>query len=496
MRDREPTHLRLNPARIQNYMQLVTPLDRPMARSVAMRAVSACAALCLALCLTPVARAQISLTTAVDLALRSNPRVLGAQDDVKRAQQQLSETRDVYIPAINLGANFGQAYGYLPNPPTFFEVTAGSLAYSASQHDYIRSAHAGVTAARLALNDVREGVAQDTILAFLALDHDQQRDQAIQQEVDYAGSLVRIVQQRLDAGQDSPINLTQAKLTAAQLRLAELTAGDAVVSDREHLARLIGLPSAGLSIDPRFPAVNLPVESPDAAGSGYANTGIASAFANARAKQLQAKGDSTFRFRPQINFVVNYQRYATFTNSFKDLEKVYQGANGHTLLTSNETAFGVQITLPFYDRGRSDRAKEAEAVAARAFHDAQNEQIEALDGESRTRHSITELQAQADVATLQQQLAQQQLDVLRTQLKAGTGNPNGPEMTPKDEQNALISERDKYLAVVDAGFQLHQAEVQLLRQSDELQSWLKSVLSAPAIASPPSNLPPSPTPQP
>src|ERR1035441_5412083 len=47
---------------------------------------------------------------------------------------------------------------------------------------------------------------------------------------------------------------------------------------------------------------------------------------------------------------------------------------------------------------------------------------------------------------------------------------NGPQMTPKDEQNARIAERDKYLAVLDAAFQLHQAGIRLLRQSGDLET--------------------------
>src|ERR1039458_6809147 len=65
------------------------------------------------------ARAQISLTTAVDLALHSNPRVQGAQADVAKARAQLSEMHDTYIPAITAGAALGQAYGYQVGRPRF-----------------------------------------------------------------------------------------------------------------------------------------------------------------------------------------------------------------------------------------------------------------------------------------------------------------------------------------------------------------------------------------
>jgi len=444
-------------------------------------------ALAIILPLAPVtaAHSQLSLSSAVDLALRSNPRVLGAQDDLKRAIAQLAESHDVYVPSITLGSNVGQAYGYLPYPPTLFTANAGALVFSASQHEYIRSARAGLTAAQLGLDDVREAVAQDTALAFLTLDHDQQRQQAIHQQSDYAGALVTITQQRLDAGQDTQIDLTQVKLTAAQLRSAALHAEDDVDTDRGHLARLIGLPAVSLNTDAAFPEISLPVEAPSSsAAHGYANSAVAAAFANAEAKQHQAKADSTFRFWPQVNLVINYSRYATFTSSFKNLENIYKGNNGQTLLTADEFAVGLQVNLPFFDKARSDKARETSAEAAHARHDAENDQIDALDGQSHARHAIAELQAQAEVASLQQQLAQQQLDVLHTQLESGTGNPNSPPMTPKDEQTARIAERDKYIAVLDASFQLHQAQIQLLRQTGQLISWLSSAASSSAPAAP------------
>jgi len=102
------------------------------------------------------------------------------------------------------------------------------------------------------------------------------------------------------------------------------------------------------------------------------------------------------------------------------------------------------------DRTERPSARVRRRRSAR-LHDAQNAQIAALNGQSLMRHTISELQAQAEVATLEQQLAQQQLDILQQQLKSATRRPADD---PKDEQNARISEREKYLGVVDAGYQL------------------------------------------
>jgi hypothetical protein len=281
-------------------------------------------------------------------------------------------------------------------------------------------------------------------------------------------------------------------MTQADLRVATLHADDAVENDREHMARLIGLPAASLSIDGVFPTAPIPQQAP--AAGPYANSAIAAAFFSAEAKQHQAAGDSKVRLWPTVSFVLNYTRYATFTDSFKNLENIYKGNNGQTLLTANEAAFGIQVNLPFIDKSRSDKARETAAEGAHAMHDAQNAELEAQDAQTKLRHSIGELEAQQDAATLHQDYAQQQLEVLRQQLQSGTGNPNGQPMTPKDEQNALIAERDKYLAVLDATFQLRQSEVQLLRQTGELITWIGAHDTTAAVPSKLPSLPMGPAP--
>lgn len=412
----------------------------------------------------------------------TDPRIRSAEDDVNRARAQLSQVFDAYVPVVTAGGGIGQAYGYSPSPPTLATVSGGSLIFSASQSDYIRSSRSGVKAAELAREDVRDSVAQDTALAFITLDYDQQRQQAITQQGAFADSLVSIIQQRLDAGQDTQLDLTEAQLTAAQLRVADMKAQDDVAYDREHLAHLIGLPPTSLIIDGRFPTADLSLEAPTQnSRTGYANSAVAAAFVSAEARQQQAAGLARFRLWPEINLIAQYSRYATFTESFNQLQQVYRFVDkdgvSHGLLTANGGAFGIQITLPVLDLGRSAKARENAAEASKAKHDAQSAQIEALDGAAHVRHNIVELKAQSEVATLQQKLAQQQLEVVQQQLNSGNGNPNAPQISPKDEQKARISERDKFLAVLDANYQLRQAEIRLLRQTGGLESWLKSSLS-------------------
>ncbi|WP_433983251.1 hypothetical protein RBB78_17600 [Tunturiibacter empetritectus] len=54
----------------------------------------------------------------------------------------------------------------------------------------------------------------------------------------------------------------------------------------------------------------------------------------------------------------------------------------------------------------------------------------------------------------------------------------GTQMTPKDEQTSRIAEREKFLAVLNANFELQQAQINLMRESGDLESWIAAALQA------------------
>ena len=409
------------------------------------------------------ASAQISFTTAVDLALKNSPKVLMAQADVDKARAALEESKDVYIPSISAGSGLGYSYGFPVGQPSIFNFTSQSLLFNYSQRDYVRGARSALDAANLALKDARESVAEDAAISFLTLDRDTQRQATLTEQAGYAAHLVAIVQERLDAGQDTPIGLTSARLTEAQIRLARLRADDEVAIDQAHLARLVGLPAQALSVSsssvPAFPAL-----SDEPTVSPAASPAVEAAYATARSKRQIAFGDSRYLWRPQIYFAAQYNRFAKY-NNYDLYYKNFQ---------HNNAGIGIQIQLPIFDMARRAKARQSAADAAHSEHEADMARDQFLEGRLKAQHSTLELAARAEVAALDQQLAQQQLDALLVQLKSGNGNPSTPQMTPKDEQASRIAEREKFLSVLDANFQMRQAKISLLRQTGELEGWLKS----------------------
>jgi outer membrane protein TolC len=423
------------------------------------------------------AYAQISLTTAVALTLKSNPKVLMAQADVDKALAAVQQLRDAYIPNIVGGSGVGPpSYGFPLGQPSIFNITSQSLVFSYSQRDYLRAARAALDAANLRLNDTREGVAEDTAVTYLALDRDMRRQAALQEQQGFADRLVSIVQDRVDAGQDTPIDLTTSRLTAAQVRLARLRAEDETAADQAHLARLIGLPAQGLGTTsdslPPFPATP-----PDLTTSALVTSpAVDSAYAIAKSKLETAFGDARYLWRPQIYFEGQYSRFAKYTN-IQDYYFRFQ---------QNNAAVGVQITIPLYDKAHQAHARESAAEASHAQHEADSIRDQFFDSRLRAHHTAAELSARAEIATLDQQLAQQQLDIMLVQLKAGTGNVSGPQMTPKDEQTARITEREKFVALLNANFEAQQAAIGLMRAAGELEAWIAAaVRTQPSVPSKP-----------
>lgn len=427
------------------------------------RMVVLAAPLTLALAAAPT-HAQISLISAADLAIRSDPRVRIAQADVNKARAALSESKDVFIPSLVAGSGLGYSYGFPVGQPSIFNFTSQSLLFTFSQHDYIRSAGFALKAANSNFLDARQTVLEETAIAYITLDRDIAREAALNEQQGFADRLVRIVDDRLQSGQDRTVDLVSAKLTAAQVRLARLHAEDETAMARQHLSQLTGLPATGLTTS------NDSVPGIDHAHAASTHVdpmsipSVASAFDNARAKREIAFGDSRYLWRPQIFFAAQYNRFAKY-NGYDAYYKNFQ---------HNNAGIGIQINLPIFDRVHNAKARESAADADRAEQEANLTRNQFLSQQVRLDRSMTELEARAEVADLELQLAQQQLEIVQVQLQTGPGGSGAAPLSPKDEQTSRIARAEKLLGAIDARFQVRQAGITLLRQQGELESWLRS----------------------
>ncbi len=410
--------------------------------------------------------AQVSLRTVVDLAQKNSDAVKIAAADAERGRAALAETKDAVIPTLQFstGIPVFPEVGFTGQPPSIFSVTVQSLIFSFPQKHYIDSARSGLNAAIARLKDAREQAALDASAAYIEMDAVNQELDAARQQQSLADRLVEIEQQRAEAGVDPQSEWLQAKLTAATLRLARLHLETRKATLAKQLATLTGLPVGSITPDhasiPEIPAVH---------GDMPARTlqGIEAARQSALSKERQAKGDKEANYYPQLSFFAQYNRNTSLLND----------VNYYFLhdLPANNFASGINISVPLLDMVHRAKSRETASEALRARVEAeqadhQNDiQIAQLTG------TLRELDAQAEIASLKQQISADQLKTVETQLENGNGSGNQPQLSPKAGQQARIDERQKYQDSLESEFELAKARLELLRALGHMEDWLSEV---------------------
>lgn len=427
-------------------------------------------------------QAQISFSTAVKEAVANSPKVRAAQGDVAKAESGLAVMRDIYIPSVVVGGGAGTAYGITLSVPTIFTVNAQSLVFSFQQRSYIRAAHMDVTAARLALTEAQDEVREDAAITYLSVNHAQLTVAALKQQFGYATRLASIVQDRVRAHLDSDLDLKKARRDALGIRLQEMQAEDDLASQRAHLADLTGLAAGQLVALPEsipdFPDPASVVEPGQAMPD---NPGLLSAEAALQARDLRARGDAQYSWKPNISFGAQYGRISPIENvsEFYNIKGNY-----------NSAAIGVQVQFPLLDRVRTAAAKQSALDAARAELDLDNLKQQQAQGRQKLARGAEEAAVHAQIADLNYGIAQDELQSVLIQEHTLTG---GAPLTPKEEVGARMEERQKYLDLLDARLDAQKAAVLYLRQAGQLESWLVSLANGPSA--PPEGQQPSPSPQ-
>lgn len=417
-----------------------------------------------ALLYAPSATAQISLSSAVDLALQNSPKIRIATADVQRAAAALSETKDAYIPNFVIGSGVGYTYGFPVGQPSIFNVTSQSLLYSFSQPSYVRAARAALKSAELNLKDNKDDVAMECSLAYLQLRTDTDELISLDREKEAAEKLVTIERQRLAAGVASRMDQTNAEITAAQIDLKRLNLEDDAAAQRRKLAHLTGLPESSFIQTDKVPP--LPDFSQDTSLAATAMTGnsrIKAAASNAKSKLELSFGDARQNYWPQFGFGVEYNRYAEF-NNYQEYYRRFQHNNFNV---------GIQITIPLFDAGRRAKARQSAAEAARARAETKQAQNKTSEQVESLRHNLKELRAQMRLAHLQNTLAEEKLQAVKDQLSSGGGPPNSAPVSPRDEQLASIQLEERRLDVLKANFSVMRAQLALMRSLGAIQKWVR-----------------------
>lgn len=399
--------------------------------------------------------------TAIELALKNGASGSAARADVERAQATVRQAREVYLPQVTAGSALGYSHGFPlsleGSAPSLFNVNIQEYVFNASQRDYIRAAQSDAQTAAAQSADRRNDVILETALDYIQLDILDSSLSVQNEQQQSVAKLQDIVNQRVQAGLDSQTELTRAKLAVAHTRLDIAQTETAADELRLRLSQLTGLNATAIhtvsETIPQLPSVS---QTDDLAGEAAANnTTVKIAEEAAKAKDFRAQAEHKTLY-PTLDLAGQYAVLAGFNN----YDKFFQKGS----FQRNNLTIGVIIRFPFLNPPLRAAASAAHFDAIKAHEEARNVKQQVSAEALRQQRSVQRFAAARDVAQLEHELAQADIDAIHAKVESGGA-------TLREEQNARVTEHQRYTAYLNSGFELDKAQVQLLRQIGELESW-------------------------
>jgi outer membrane protein len=401
----------------------------------------------------------LSFAHAIELALQHSGTMAIAAADQIRARQTYLEARNTFMPVLNVGSGLAATYGFPlsieGSAPTIVKLTTQQFLFNPAQRDFIRAAKSEWRASGILSEDKKSQVLLDGAQTYIELDKVATALRILKQEEQAAGKAEQLVADRVREGVDSEVELTKAKLVTARVRMRVAENEGNADLLRTRLAQLTGLPADTIatsteSIPP------LPEVSQDENLSQKAvekSPAVKLADEQAAAKQLRAQGERKATY-PSVDLAGQYGLFTRF-NNYDEFFRKFQ---------RNNATFGIVLNFPFLNPSQRAHARAADAEAVMAKKEAEGVRAQVSADTLKLQRTVRQLAAAREVARLEHQLAQLDVGAIQARIEAGSASL-------KDQQSARLAEQERYMAFLDASFELDKARLQLLRSIGELEKW-------------------------
>jgi outer membrane protein TolC len=402
----------------------------------------------------------ISLRHAVELALQHATGITIATADEQHATASYRELRNSYFPQLNVGAGIGYTDGFPLSleggAPSLVNVTAQSALFNLALSDFIRAARDEIKVDALTTKDQRNKVIQDTVLSYAELAKWQRRLSSLGEARGQEEKMEGAVEERVKAGIDSEMDLSKAKLSVARVKLRLAEANGAADVLREHLAKMTGVPPGSLEIDPdSIPALPSAKQDSDVAErSADQNPAVQAALEEARAQFLRVKGEKRALW-PTMDFAAQYANLTTI-NNYQRFYRDFQ---------PNDVTVGAAVRLPFFNLAQHARIREAEAEAEKAKRQAEATRNSISEETLRMQRSVIQMQDARDVAELEYEIAQQNVQAVKTRMESSTANLH-------DLDNAETQANEHFITLQDMTFETQRSQIELMRATGDLENWV------------------------
>jgi outer membrane protein len=304
--------------------------------------------LALVFCSLPALAHAETLREALTSAYRNNPAILSALLSVKSTAENIALAKSAKLPTLGASVGVNNSYTFNgKNEPLDIPAVSLGLSYNQTLFDNFKSdadieaARAITEASRYSLQNSEQNVFLAVVQAYMGVIRDTQLVQLRQENVSFYQAQVKSAKDRLDIGEGTKIDVSQAEARLAQGTAAYQSAVTSLQTSRASYERYVGHPPRNLTTSYRLGTLmpkNLDVAISEAVSSHPA---ILAAKAGVRAAQANSDAANA-AFGPTLNFT------SSIGSTVIGPDNAFGGPND----ASPRVSAGFSLSIPIYGGGR------------------------------------------------------------------------------------------------------------------------------------------------
>jgi outer membrane protein len=401
---------------------------------------------------------SLTLSQAVDLALKQNPDLTLARLEEQKAQQGVRVAKDPFTPRIGVGSGLAYVSGFPLSidgaAPSVLQARATESLFNRQLSYQLAQAKENARGAGFATAAKRDEIAFKTASLYLDAQRAARFAEIAHKQVENVEKVGQTIQGRVSEGRELPIESKRASLATARARQrAEQLTADQDFIERS-LAVVLGFgaeDTVHASLDDP-PSLEMPTSEDDAIASAVQSSKELRRLESALlAKGLEVRGQKAARL-PRVDLVAQYGLFAKYAH-YEDFFRTFNRNNGE---------IGVSLQIPVIAGpavGALSAQSEADATRLRTELNAARNRITLETRQA--YHALHRVETAREVARLDLDVARDQLSIVLALLSEGRSSL-------RQVEEARFAENEKWLAFYDAEYSAQRARWDLLRQTGTL----------------------------
>ena len=399
----------------------------------------------------------LSLAQVVNLALSHSPDIALARVRTNVAKNVAGVDRAEFYPNLYTGSGAAYSNGFPQTPggaaPAVFQMTYTEAVFNPVKKGQQHADEDLAKNQELEYENTRNSVMVKAASAYFELAEARHSLELLRTERDSEQKILDVAQQRAEAGLELPVTITQDQLALAKTdqRIVQFESRDEILSDQ--LRDMAGLPAdQPVQVSSAEQLVSPPAEG----ASNLVELALESSPAIHEAENVRSAREHQLKgahqaYWPTIDLIGEYSVLSKI-NNYDQFFKAFQ---------RNNVNAGVQITIPLFAAKTGANAALARSQLNEAEQELSNQRRDVRIAAETKIRTLREMEAGKEVARLDLQLAQEQLQDQQAKFDQG-------QVSLQVLEQARVTENEKWLAFLDADLSREKAQLDLLQATGQL----------------------------